>query len=209
MKYKQCPVCGKYNKHTRQNCVCGADISAVFDLVNMSEEEAEKANEKALPPVQEEIKAEPPHPGFIVCPDCGENNPWGEISCSSCGALLDDGLSSKAEAAQEEKGEAKQASPALTFYVVYEGSSYPFLAETEEKTFGRKSIPSPSFSEDRYISRNHFSYRYEEGRLLIKDISSNGTLLNGIPLEKGKEAIAKDGDSLCLYRRLILIKYAG
>lgn len=59
--------------------------------------------------------------------------------------------------------------------------------------FGRDYQTLESYA---LISRKHFSYQYINRELILIDLSTNGTKINGIRLEKGKPYTIKHGDRI-------------
>ncbi len=212
MKYKKCPVCGKYNKHTKQSCFCGADISNVFDYVSMSEEEAVKANESALPPKEpgETTVLSTEKHDIRICEECGAANDVDAMNCKKCGALfIDTGHKAERRKDNIEEAQGSISKDCLPFHVVYAEKTFPFVATKDKQFFGRENLSLPSFQGDHYISRKHIAYFYEGGYLYIVDVSTNGTFLNGAKLQRDVPVRVRSGDRISLYRQSIQIVYAG
>jgi hypothetical protein len=67
------------------------------------------------------------------------------------------------------------------------------LAIEGKITFGRY-LGSPVTLQGDRLSRNHFSLMVMDGALLVEDLSSNGTWLNGVQLKEKISASVKSGD---------------
>lgn len=62
------------------------------------------------------------------------------------------------------------------------------LVEVNDKIVLGRQLASPVLLEGNAISRQHFSIGLKDGQLAAENLSSNGTMLNGIPLQ-GQEAM--------------------
>ena len=71
----------------------------------------------------------------------------------------------------------------------FEIKKSPFILGRDEKA----DVPLPLDS----VSRRHAMISYKEGKYLIKDMdSTNGTIINGSFLKRGKEIILNDKDKI-------------
>ena len=68
---------------------------------------------------------------------------------------------------------------------------------------GRNSTGAEVLEEYPMISRKHVCFNKRSGRIMIEDMSRNGTKLNGIVMTKGGDGRThiKNGDSVTLYDR--------
>lgn len=62
------------------------------------------------------------------------------------------------------------------------------LVQVEDKVIFGRHLGSPILLEGNAISRQHFSIALQGGRPTVENLSSNGTMLNGAPLQ-GQDAI--------------------
>lgn len=225
MKYKQCPNCGRFIKHIKDTCICGEDISEIYDYFDLSQEEVDEKNLNPTAPIKnEEIKIEKSQK--LICPICGTENPIDSLNCQTCGELfikesnnetsLNKSINDKDvenERFQEINKDNKfsddstQIANVISFRVLYNGKTYKFIASSNEQSFGRNSLEDSSFINDRYISRKHFSYFCKNMKLYIIDTSTNGTSINGNKIESGREYLINNNDIISLYTRKIQIEY--
>lgn len=215
MKYKQCPNCGRFNNKIESECSCGFDISEIYDFEELSDEELQKNNDNPTRPIEVEEKQLEPKKTMIECPSCGAMNELNAFSCKDCGEkLVEEKKDNEGKISFKEENfirneDSKKTTLAneLNFNVLYNNQVFSFIANGNALSFGRNSISTSSFNEDKYISRQHFNYYYKNGFLYIIDVSTNGTSVNGQRLLKNLPTLIKDGDLITLYKKVIQIKY--
>lgn len=211
MKYKQCPVCGLYNKYTKIDCSCGFDLSNVSDIVELDQETVNELNSHPIIPQNKASSSNEIKTSEIQCPSCSNMNDADALFCEECGYPLVESLAEKDIESDSLSAEKKKKTndPELRFKVIYNSKTYEFTATSSPVFFGRESIDDDMFCKDLYISRKHFSYRYGDNSIVIVDCSTNGTSLNGVRIKLGKPTKIKSGDVIALYDREIKIIYAS
>ena len=81
----------------------------------------------------------------------------------------------------------------VTNKALNESSDYDLAVEEEKITIGRH-LGSPVLLQGDRLSRHHFFLVIVDGALLVEDLSSNGTWLNGSLLKAKMSARVKSGD---------------
>ncbi len=76
------------------------------------------------------------------------------------------------------------------------GESTPCVLILNEKVTIGRHLGSPITVQSEGISRHHFSLVIQGENLLVEDLSTNGTSLNGVSLLSKKTALVKKGDVL-------------
>ena len=83
----------------------------------------------------------------------------------------------------------------------------PVFLETPTFAIGKAS--SANFSIDNpFVSRVHCQIRFADGSFFLSDLGSrNGTSLNGVLLERDKESLLNDGDSIILAQDVVRLRF--
>ena len=83
----------------------------------------------------------------------------------------------------------------------------PIFLETPTFVIGKAS--SADFSIDNpFVSRMHCRIRFADGAFFLSDLGSrNGTSLNGVLLERDKEYLLNDGDSIILATDVVHLRF--
>ncbi len=83
----------------------------------------------------------------------------------------------------------------------------PIFLETPTFAIGKSS--SADFSIDNpFVSRVHCQIRFADGAFFLSDLGSrNGTSLNGVLLERDKESLLADGDSIILAQDVVRLRF--
>lgn len=76
------------------------------------------------------------------------------------------------------------------------GESTPCVLILNEKVTIGRHLGSPIAVQSEGVSRHHFSLVIQGEDLLVEDLSTNGTSLNGVSLLSKKTALVKKGDVL-------------
>jgi hypothetical protein len=83
------------------------------------------------------------------------------------------------------------------------------LIELEDQVVFGRHLGSPMLFEGDAISRQHFSIELKDGRAAAANLSSNGTMLNGIPLQGQESMLLVTGDILAVPGYEIRVELAG
>jgi len=118
----------------------------------------------------------------LQCSRCSHWNPPDSIYCEMCGNPL---------------REISPPSASMGFKLVSDSGT--ISVREQSRTFGRMDFINMLKQQDdsKYISRQHFQIKQEQGKYYIQDVGSkNGTKLNGVDIRgKGWQEI-KPGDKI-------------
>lgn len=105
-------------------------------------------------------------------------------------------------------GTGKQAKGKVNFVISYRGSAPQQRSYTIDRSLriGRGVGDFPLNQEDTRVSRKHCELYYLNGKLMLRDYSSNGTLVNGIPCSHG-EFMLTSGDTIQIGDHTIKLYY--
>ena len=120
------------------------------------------------------------------CPECGYDNLEGEAYCYECGAVLGD--ETIVSIPDEQAGAPDKA------IILLNGKEYEL--KQGENTVGRENADIILSDPEDYVSRKHCVILFEQGRVSLKDMSLNGTFINGSRVEKNKSVDLNNGDDL-------------
>lgn len=167
-------------------------------------------------PVIKRIKATPPNPDWITCPNCGKNNKKNELLCYACGHLLVSGVSEyETNTLHDAMGADREyfaEDSVLVLRVRDSGRVYelqPGLAKNEQ-VIGRSApgsamVPDVDLAEEtgaqKGVSRLHLTIRYDlqYHTLSVFDLgSANGSYINGQRLHPHEVRVLRDGDEMRL-----------
>lgn len=143
----------------------------------------------------------------IRCPNCGHENPLDSFFCERCGSPVKAQLPiapvSPQLALPMPPPLPPTPAPAIKPTVEVREIRFSLVGKAgridvvgAERIFGRTDLMRMISSEDaRYISRQHFQIKYENGRFYIRDLGSkNGTKLNGNEISGKGWVELKSGD---------------
>lgn len=142
-----------------------------------------------------------------ICPSCGTKNEVDTIICSKCYNPItyvtptDDNNNSFDKDIKIETDKDKTIVANTNIEELFlEGQNISIKISSGD-IVGRHCKNSSELSKFQTISRKHAQFVYVNNKWFVKDLgSTNGTYLNDIPLEKGKEYEIRDGDTLKLSR---------
>lgn len=148
-------------------------------------------------------------PQVIRCFNCGHNNPLDSFFCEMCGSPLrrqqppqsipppqvpipSQSISPQQEPAHLPPPEVKE----VRFSLV--GKTGRIDVVGQQRVFGRADFINMLSPEDaRYVSRQHFQIKYDNGKYYIQDLGSkNGTKLNGIDIRGKGWVELNNGDTI-------------
>lgn len=173
-KYKICPHCGKHNPPAAFDCEdCFTDLTAV----RVTDEETEKAAQKAAPAPKT----------VRVCESCGCHNPPNARKCRECGEDISDVMPT------EETAAARQ-----NYTLASLDGQYAFVLQPGKTRIGKEAEMAEYLSNKPYVSRLQAELTLEADTLTLLNLSrSNGTFVNNVKC--GADAVElHDGDELGL-----------
>lgn len=124
---------------------------------------------------------------YRICEYCGEKNPVSALECHKCGSDL-----SFCNPIAENDSLA----------MVSEEKKWTITIGNEKRkiegeiVIGREFGPFVKILSSPYVSRKHATISEKNGRLVLIDYSTNGTLVNGIRIEKNVAIDLNNGDIL-------------
>lgn len=140
---------------------------------------------------------------IVRCQNCGHNNPPDSFFCEMCGSPLR--VVSTSQQIQPVQVPNVVVPPPLEVKPVQVryslvGKANKIDVFEDNRVFGRSDFINMLSSEDaRYISRQHFQIKYENGKYYIRDLGSkNGTKLNGNDITGKGWIEIKNGDMIRL-----------
>ena len=133
--------------------------------------------EKETDEVNEEQKGKSVPVYVKVCPSCGHENPPVDV-CENCGRDISLELET-------------ERSRGCSIVDMWSGERLDL--PMENKTIGRENFLSEKLRERTYVGRSHADLIWREGRLYIRDHSTNGTYLNGVRIERDREVPVEPG----------------
>lgn len=138
---------------------------------------------------------------YRICPMCNKKNSIEAPECNDCGADLSFVIPMILEKGKKEieSRPIGRATVAFTnFKLVHTGSGREIEIPIEGGIIGREAdIGKELLYNNFYVSSHHAKIALrEKGYIIIDEGSKNGTKLNGIKLEKGREYELTDGDSI-------------
>jgi len=127
-----------------------------------------------------------------TCPACGHENP---PDCLVCGWCLDD-ISEPGSVGIENEAEPR-------LMLSFSGSR---LGIRNGDVIGRSAIGRDVFKEYAGVSRKHLLVVFVDDAWYIEDLgSTNGTNVNGQPLEIGIRYLIRAGDNIALSKHVTLV----
>ncbi|MDR3321133.1 MAG: FHA domain-containing protein [Synergistaceae bacterium] len=146
-----------------------------------------------------------------LCPACGERNPVSEIICRVCRTNLSSLSPTADERAEKPDQTGKPTQPTqiseadaertivsrvLTLSRLSDGRVIHVMDGAE---LGRSGDTLQFFKEERTVSRRHARVNFSDGSWRLEDLgSTNGTWVNGRPIEPGRPCPLRAGDSVAL-----------
>jgi pSer/pThr/pTyr-binding forkhead associated (FHA) protein len=142
-----------------------------------------------------------------ICPSCGTKNEVDAIICSRCFNPLtyvtpndDNNNGSDEDIKIEVVNDETIVANASIEELFLEGQNISIKIKSDD-VIGRHCKNSSELSKYQTISRKHAQFIYVNNKWFVKDLgSTNGTYLNDMPLEKGKEYEIRDGETIKLSR---------
>ena len=211
---KECPECGRYNHRRRESCEkCGCRLSGV-QIIEVDENLNENPDFGLVVQPQDDgqgLFIEEQNKKY-VCNVCGVEysikRPDNVQYCEVCKHLVYNPFN-KLNAIEATPQSSPIASSEQT-HIVPQFINMNFLSTTgagsfclsfdaEPKSFGRSACEIGCVSANNFISREHISYFLKDGNTFVVDISTNGTYINGIKLNKGEVYSIKAGDLIRFY----------
>ena len=227
-RVRRCDGCGYCNKLIKTECQeCGKridniptilvedDVNKLTDeewkaLVGESETEPENAKENpSQTPEAVGSGAPATEEKRFVCKICGEFNVVSSndemIECTMCHRhfmreqieWLPEQPAARCAAAQEVAATADMPKT-LAFVSVLRGKKFTLSFTANRQVFGRGDSDEDFIFNNKFISREHVVYFYQNGQAYVVDMSVNGTYINGERLVRGKEYALRAGDLLKL-----------
>lgn len=194
-KYKICPnpKCGKHNKAKAIECLwCETDLSGVKPTDDETEAARAEAEEKKEQEKQHNSFAAPvQHAGQMtrICSECGAHNAPNARKCSACGEDISDIVPTEETEPQPVK--------ACRFSLQSYNGDFVFEIPEEGCIVGRENAMSDYLSSKLFVSRQHASFKIEEDKLYIENISkTNFTYVNNVKIAEKTEL--KVGDEIGL-----------
>ncbi len=192
MSDKICPVCGYHNKSFAEYCE-----KCLFELKDVEVPQESVPEDEGLE--LEDIG--------VYCPN-GHWNPAGSKFCQVCGAKLVDSEMEKAEGSVDAEADVEET-PDAVFKLVSRDLSLvvdlPFVkGKVKKMLVGRKSgdmvpdVDLSNFEGSGIVSRRHLNIILDGNsmRVYIEDLgSTNGTRINGKPVERGVPHPLRSGES--------------
>lgn len=85
-----------------------------------------------------------------------------------------------------------------------------FIGRSDTTILGGDDIDlTPYNARDRGVSRRHAQIYYQEGEIYLEDLgSSNGTLVNGVPLSAHAPYKLRDGDEVILGKMMLWVNFS-
>ncbi len=154
-----------------------------------------------------------------LCPHCGYENPEGVIYCEQCGvALVAVSLSTRQLDDAEEFGGTDRLGEEQVLILQVGDDETPILVKIRnEVILGRLSKTeenvtyinlAPYGADEAGVSRRHARLLREEDAVFLADLNStNGTWLNGEPLQAAVEKRLRDGDEITLGRLKVYVYF--
>ena len=204
-KVKTCLFCNFYNDYRYSTCKkCGASLHDVIieEIETLAEYAEVKNNEEHVNDIVDKC-----HNDFVrICPFCFEENDSDNEICYICNSNI-----SNIKPIKKNKVEEVNLEKPLSNEIVEEKTiiskrlilnnpdiNLEFVL-VDKLLIGRKDFLNLSADICKYISRDHLLIKELNGFVNIKDISTNGSLINGIRMEKNKFYTIKTGDQITVY----------
>lgn len=192
-KYKICPSCGKHNTTKAIECrFCEMSLAGVKPTDDETEAARAEAEEKKEQEKQNNGFAAPmQHAGQMtrICSECGNHNAPNARKCSACGEDISDIVPTEEINLQPVK--------ACRFSLQSYNGDFVFEIPEEGCTVGRENAMSDYLSSKSFVSRQHASFKIEEDKLYIENISkTNFTYVNNVKIADRTEL--KPGDEIGL-----------
>lgn len=137
---------------------------------------------------------------IIICPNCATENEANSILCSNCGMSIEEEFPVLKENNYEDKTICIENSKnEIVFFDRTKAEPHTVsLNNGEEIKIGRNSIFSELLSDNKYVGREHFILSFHDNVFWIRDISTNGTYINGQRIEKYKEIKLENNSDIVL-----------
>ena len=155
---------------------------------------------------------------MLLCPHCGHENRAGSIYCEQCGvALVPIPLSTRKLEGDDAGGSTDHLGADGVVILQVENDETPILVQMRrEVILGRVTETEddertyinllPYGADEAGVSRRHARLLREDQAVYVMDLNStNGTHVNGDPLQPGVEKRLRDGDELLLGRLKLYI----
>ena len=208
---KVCPECKKYNNYKLSECAfCGANLND--DTLEVNDDEELKAEVKT-PMIEENVKdyvsSQEEFKDVVeqekgkdvvvrICPMCGSEE--SDLWCENCGMFLD---GEEVKVVKEKSIQIKE----LNFTLNSKNQVFEYVANEDIKYIGRHDFDSLNDEDLISVSRSHLEYYLRDSQLYFKDISTYGSYLNNVKMEKGKEYLISNKDIVKLVYFDMEIKY--
>lgn len=179
-KQYRCPTCFNIQNTTGRCGLCKRVLSEK-NLYNVSLDKPPQAREK----VSESVR---------ICPKCGSKNAFTVIQCPNDGAnLMLMPLIRKEELALTK-----------TLILYCQEKKVPLFIVTKSEMIGRSQTGQSILSEDVYVSRNHAQIQFQNNNFWIRNLSKNGTNIDGKKIENWHKL--ENEQTLILGRTTFMIK---
>ena len=152
-----------------------------------------------------------------ICPHCGHDNFEGVIYCEQCGvALVAVPIATRQLEGDEQQSDTDRlGSEAVLILQVGEDETPILVQMRNEVVLGRMSQTDqlktfinlvPYGADEAGVSRQHARLQRVEDAVYVMDLNStNGTRVNGEPLQASVEKHLRDGDELMLGRLRVFV----
>lgn len=227
-----CPKCGKDNQDHYKFCLgCGAELprdAAPKPFSPQTPPHGVKAAPAAAGSSPAAVAAAPPAPApapvaaapapapapvaaapaagaTVACPQCGHINNLGNLFCGSCGFRLTQAQQAAAPARPSvAEPPAASGSVVLTALRADGSEAGNFTLPSANITVGRET--GGIFAGDSYLSPRHATFKFQSGKLSVKDEASlNGVyrkLTRDVPVEVKPNDVFRIGQEIIKYEPL-------
>lgn len=204
-KVKTCLFCNFYNDYRLSSCKnCGASLHDVII------EEIDTPDEFATVITKEECEKcniVENNENFVrICPFCFEENKVGDDICYICNSKISHVSPIKRENRDSIKFKntsdhiGLEEGTIISKRLILRNSNINLEFILVDKVLiGRKDFLKLSQDICQYISREHLIIEFANGMVTVKDISTNGSSINGAKVEKSKGYTIKTGDQLTIH----------